>query len=85
MIFDKEQEKLKMRLQLKYMENFSKSFGPEHFQKVEMARLSLREMQKLDPHAMTVAMTMVGCEGFIELIDKHEELIIEMARSGFKP
>lgn len=85
MIFDKEQEKLKLQLQLRYMENFSKGFGPEHYQKVEMARATLREMQKLDPHVMTVAMTMVGCEGFMGLLEHQEELIVEMARNGFKP
>jgi hypothetical protein len=85
MIFNKEHEKLKLKMQLRYMENFARMFGPEHAQKVEMARITLREMQKLDPHAMTVAMTMVGCEGFVELIDKHEELIVAIAQSEFKP
>lgn len=72
--------------QLRYMENFAKGFGPEHHTKVEMARATLREMQKMDPHTMSVAMTMVGCEGFMELVDKHEKLVMEMmAKSGFKP
>lgn len=80
MIFNKQEEKLRMMVQLKYMENFSRLFGPDHQRKVEMARQTLREMQKLDPHVMTVAMTLVGCEGFIELIDKQEELITEIAK-----
>lgn len=83
MIFDKEMEKLKLKLQLKHMENFSRSFGPDHHKKVEMAKVILREMQKLDPHVATIAMTIVGCEGFSDLIDKQEELMIEMAKNGF--
>lgn len=81
MIFNKEEEKLKMMMQLRYMEGFSRMFGAEHHQKVEMAKKALREMQKLDPHVMTVAMTMVGCEGFIDLTDKHEEMILEIAKN----
>jgi hypothetical protein len=82
---DKEIERLKLKLQLRVMENFVRSFGGDHFAKVEAARVVLREMQKLDPHVMTVAMTMVGCEGFMELLDKQEELVLEMAKHGFKP
>lgn len=85
MMFNKQEEKLKLMMQLRYMENFARMFGPEHAQKVEMARATLRQMQKLDPHVMTVAMTMVGCEGFVDLIDKQEELMVEMAKNGFTP
>jgi hypothetical protein len=79
--FDPEIEKLKMRTQLKYMENFSRMFGPDFDKKVQMARVALREMQKIDPNVMTVAMTMTGCEGFMELVDKQEEIMIEIAKN----
>jgi NADH:ubiquinone oxidoreductase subunit D len=85
MMPDKDQKKMELSLQLRYMENFARMFGSDHAKKVEMARVSLRELQKLDPHVMTVAMTMVGCEGFMELIDKREELIVEAAKGGLKP
>lgn len=80
MIFDKELEKLKLRTQLRYMENFSRMFGPEEHAKVEHAIKTLREMQKIDPRAMTIAMTMVGCEGFEQLIENQEEIIKELAK-----
>lgn len=81
MIFDKNEQKLRMVLQLKYMDNFARMFGPDHHKKVEEAKRVLREMQKLDPHVMTVAMTVVGCEGFIDMIDHSEELAVEIAKN----
>jgi flavin-dependent thymidylate synthase len=38
---DKETERLKLKLQLRIMENFARSFGGDHFEKIEMARMVL--------------------------------------------
>jgi len=53
-------------------------FGPDHLRKVEIARASLREMLKLDPLVMTHALTMVGCEGMIDMVDRREEIAKQM-------
>lgn len=72
-----ELQKEKLRQQLASMEMMVSLLPPELREKIAMAKDNLREMRKIDPIPMSIAMALVGCEGYGELID-----LIDQAEKG---
>lgn len=74
-------DEVQVGLYIRQMENMVKLFPPDDQRKIQIAREALRQMQKMDPVCVTIAMVLVGGEGFADLIKRREEVMTEIAKN----
>jgi hypothetical protein len=77
----KEFDEVEVGLYIRQMENMVRLFPVDDQRKIQMARETLRQMQKMDPVCVTIAMVLVGGEGFTDLIKRREEVMKDLAKN----